>query len=148
MKFFEKIRYNLNLTQNEIRIITFLTITLLIGATIKLIKSNSKETNLLFDYSKTDSIFFSSSNNITPTVTTQDDKIESKNFRLKEKSININKASKSELMKLPGIGEVLAENIIKYREDNGKIDDISELLKVKGIGKKKLDKIKPYIFIE
>ncbi len=37
----------------------------------------------------------------------------------KEGKININTATKEELMKLPGVGEVTAENIINYREKSG-----------------------------
>lgn len=150
MKFVEKIKYNLNLTQNEIKILFFLVFTFLIGVTIKFIKSNSQDSNLSLDYSKSDSIFFSLSNTETSLNATPSDKqVEKpKNLSLKEKSININKATKSDLVKLPGIGEVLAGNIIKYREENGKFDSIDELLKVKGIGKKKLEKIKQYIYIE
>lgn len=61
------------------------------------------------------------------------------------KSININTASKSDLMTLPTIGPVTAERIIRYREDFGTFQVIDDLLKVKGIGVKTLEKIKPLI---
>ncbi len=67
--------------------------------------------------------------------------------KLKDKSININTADKSTLILLPGIGEKTAKNIVKYRRTVKKFDSIKELLKVKGIGKKKLNRIKKYIII-
>ena len=48
-------------------------------------------------------------------------------------------------MKLPGIGETAAERIIAFRQENGPFKNNTELLKVKGIGKKKLEQIKPYL---
>lgn len=58
--------------------------------------------------------------------------------------ININKASKSELDKLPGVGPVTAEKIIKYRQKH-KFKRPSDIKKVKGIGEKKFEKMKKYI---
>ena len=59
----------------------------------------------------------------------------------KKKQININQASVSELAELPGIGNAYAERIVVYREENGDFKKKSELTKVKGIGKKKYQKI-------
>ena len=58
--------------------------------------------------------------------------------------VNINTASKKELDALPGIGEVLAQRIIDYRSTNGPFSTVDELTKVKGIGAKTLEKLKPY----
>ena len=68
---------------------------------------------------------------------------------LKEaKSVNINQASIEELMKLDGIGPVLAHRIIEYRLQNGPFRDKGEIKKVAGIGPKKFEAIKDYIIIE
>ena len=58
--------------------------------------------------------------------------------------VNINTASKKELDALPGIGETLAQRIIDYRSANGPFSTVDELTKVKGIGEKTLEKLKPY----
>lgn len=59
--------------------------------------------------------------------------------------ININSSSKADLIRLPGIGETYAQRIIEYRETNGDFTSVDDLVKVKGIGKRTLEKIKPFI---
>lgn len=55
--------------------------------------------------------------------------------------ISINKSGKEELMALPGIGEVLAERIIDYRNKSGSFSAVEDLLNVEGVGKKRLEEI-------
>jgi competence protein ComEA len=61
------------------------------------------------------------------------------------KDVNINTADKEMLILLPGIGPVGAEAILAYRKDNGNFKSVDELTKVKGIGDKTLEKLKPYL---
>ena len=61
--------------------------------------------------------------------------------------ININTASKSELMKLPGIGTKTADKIINHRIVYGKFGSIYELEDVKGIGPKTMEKVRPYVMV-
>ncbi len=56
--------------------------------------------------------------------------------------VDINTAGAEELMKLPGIGEVLARNIISYRQAHGSFDDIEEIMEVEGIGEGRFDGIR------
>ena len=63
------------------------------------------------------------------------------------KVININFASLSELVQLPGIGNVIAQNIIDYRNKYGLFKSKEELINVKGIGEKKFEKIRDLISV-
>lgn len=55
--------------------------------------------------------------------------------------ININNATQLELMALPGIGEILAQRILNYRNEHGNFAATAELLNVEGIGTTKLEAI-------
>lgn len=59
--------------------------------------------------------------------------------------ININTANESELRNIPGVGEVKANAIIKYRENNSGFKSIEEIKNVDGIGEKTFEKIKEFI---
>ncbi len=63
------------------------------------------------------------------------------------KSLDINTAKKSDLLTLPKVGPVTAERIIRYRDDYGPFKSIDDLLNIKGIGSKTLDKMKPLITV-
>jgi len=61
--------------------------------------------------------------------------------------IDINRAEKEEFMALPGIGDVLAERIIVYRQEHGDFSCVEDLLNVEGVGKKRLEEILDFITI-
>jgi len=62
--------------------------------------------------------------------------------------IDINTATPSELMKIPGIGPVIAMRIVEYREKHDGFSKSDELIKVKGIGPVKLGKMQNVICLQ
>lgn len=62
--------------------------------------------------------------------------------------ININMATSEQLQKLPGIGPAYASRIVAWREKNGSFTSKNQLLEIKGIGDKRLARIKPLITLE
>jgi len=61
------------------------------------------------------------------------------------KIINVNHANADELRQLPGIGPTLSQRIIETRNEKGPFQSAEDLRRVKGIGKKTVEKIKPYV---
>ena len=61
--------------------------------------------------------------------------------------IDLNRADKWLLEALPGIGEVRAQAIINYRQQNGRFRNINELIKVKGIGPTTYENIKHLVTV-
>ena len=59
--------------------------------------------------------------------------------------IDVNDADWPEFSQLPGIGETLARRIVDSRSVEGPFADLDELRRVRGIGSKTLERIKPYL---
>jgi competence protein ComEA len=59
--------------------------------------------------------------------------------------VDINQADWPELALLPGVGQVLARRIVVERNEHGPYRDLSDLRRVRGIGPKTLDGMRPYL---
>lgn len=62
--------------------------------------------------------------------------------------VNLNKASKEELMQLPGIGEAKAEKIIEFRNENGGFTSIEDIMLISGIKEGLFNKVKDKICVK
>jgi competence ComEA-like helix-hairpin-helix protein len=59
--------------------------------------------------------------------------------------VDLDRASAEQLAGVPGIGPRTAEAIVEYRRAKGGIRNLRELLEVKGIGERKLERIAPWL---
>ncbi|CAN5539968.1 hypothetical protein BH10BAC5_BH10BAC5_05810 [soil metagenome] len=170
-KFIQLVR-NLNFTGREKKVIVFIVFVVAAGSCIKIVNSKINPEKS-FDFKRTDSVFkvLSSRNDFAVLDTIQSDSSAavrqqkflaasdsmntkgrtgskgSKQDFLKDTKININTAGKSDLIKLPGVGESTADKIIAYRSQKP-FRNIRDIMNVKGIGEKKFDKMKDYIKTE
>lgn len=62
-----------------------------------------------------------------------------------EQKLDLNRATEQDFEALPGIGPVLAERIVEYRQARGAFRDVEQLRRVKGIGKKKFERIRSLV---
>jgi competence protein ComEA len=65
-----------------------------------------------------------------------------------EEKIDINTASAEDLMKIKGVGRILADRIVEYRYQNGRFASIDDIKSVKGMGAALFEKIKNKINAE
>lgn len=166
-KIIENISLKTGLTKTEIKTTMFLLVFFVIGVIAKEYKLSIEiEPKKKFSYSFEDSLFKAVSESKTSLLLKKkekrvDSKVELSDFSNKEKvskhkgveninvrSININTASAETLKKIPGIGSVIANNIILVRQKKGKFNTLDELIEVKRIGSKKLSNIRKYLYIE
>ena len=147
----------LDLTPSEKRVILIVSGIIILAGILQLFRT-SYHKQIRIDYSESDSVFSRlSSSNLNQErkyVFSKENKIKEeskyagkKDFpqNLKLKSININTADENELKKLPRIGPAMAKRIIEFRTANGPFNSNDDLKKVKGIGNKTFERIKPYL---
>lgn len=94
---------------------------------------------------------FITSNYIKPVYKTSSSDLVGINIQFPEQQylvhgqIDINMATKDELIAIPGIGVSLAKKIINYRDLNGNFKNMDDVLNVSGIGHKMLARIKVFL---
>jgi competence ComEA-like helix-hairpin-helix protein len=128
------------LTNTERKVVLFLVVTLLAGAGIRLYQATFPSAPQ-FDYRASDSTF--AALNAAP----EDSSYGAINEGIDTASgkLNINTATKQQLLDLPGVGEVTAKRILTYRAEIGKFSTVDELRAIKGMSKKKIENLKPLI---
>lgn len=63
------------------------------------------------------------------------------------KPVNINTATSEELQQVPGIGPATAQKILQMRKSYGAFKSVDDLLAIRGLGQKRLDKMRKYLTI-
>jgi competence ComEA-like helix-hairpin-helix protein len=134
-------------TRNEIAVILVLSLTFCAGNAVQFYRNaRTIDPSLpLNDYSRPDSEFIARSRSLLLAVPSPPRNSSGKKTALLSRGIDLNAATIDQLMSLPGVGRSTAEKILQYRSEHGPFTDPSELANVKGIGPRKMDRIKPLV---
>ena len=150
----------LNFTRQERIVIYFLVVTLGVGAVLRLVRNQRIEKQLtpnrfyeeeqqfikITEQINSDSLQFVDKDNSTPESSGVDTLTEG--IVVVVNLVNLNTAGVNELSKLPGIGPAIAERIKDYRDRNGPFKNKSDIVLVKGIGKKLYTRIEGLVTTE
>lgn len=128
-------------TKNEQKVILFLSVSFVAGGAIKEYQDHRQVlpapsgSKILDEFAESDAVTVSAFRKETG---------ESGTFY----AVHLNSATRTELERVPGIGPVTAQRILAYRAMNGRFRTVDDLLNVKGIGPKKMLKIRPHVRIQ
>ncbi len=62
--------------------------------------------------------------------------------------VDLNRATWVELAQLPGLGPVLAKRIVEYRRQHGNFRRVEHLVRVRGIGPRRLQRLQPFLVVD
>lgn len=115
-----------DLTKHEKMVITFLSLSFLVGSGILYYQKSHSPVEL----------------EVLPL------EAETESLLREARLVNINEASLKELTRLPGIGPVLAQRILDYRKSYGPFKKLDDIRQVEGIGPKKFSQIRELLTLE
>ncbi len=148
MRFRSSLREHLAFTRQETLAIAFLAVALLIGQAVRWYRSSAAPDVRATDYSALDSEFVARARDVSGSVARGGESPKAARAQPAPGSVDINTATAEQLIALPGIGPVTAEKIVAFRDENGPFETAEDLLQVRGIGEKKLARIRVYLHVD
>ena len=139
----------IELSKDERRLVLFLCVCLLSGAIIKLVRVAFPGIGARLRYHPPGEVIFkhmsaADSLELTELIARSlGDTVEEPPLF----PLDLNAADARDLQLLPGVGAVKAGEILKLRSRLGEFRSVEDLLKVKGIGPKTLEKLRPYVVV-
>jgi competence ComEA-like helix-hairpin-helix protein len=162
MSFANKLQTIFGVSKSELTVSSIILLGLILGLILKNTNYDNENTNItsnaiykaldsLAETQKTSYIGTDIKNNPSDEIRTTGNTTKNNVFQKKQKissgKININTASKLELMNLPGVGESTALKILDYRSRQ-KFAIPQDIMNIKGIGPKKFEKMQPFIDVK
>jgi competence protein ComEA len=132
------------------RVILFLTATLLAGLGLRRLPFFAGDARPAFDretYAESDSEFFARATAAFPDAADTPRTPARQRAPAKPGIIDLNAATREQLMQLPGIKGAYADRILDFRSTHGRFARLEDLLRVKGIGAKRLERLRPFVTV-
>jgi competence ComEA-like helix-hairpin-helix protein len=152
MKFPSFFHEKLGFTRNELKVVLLLSSTLLVGLGVRWYSETFSSPRAggpsKFDYTRSDSEFLARTRVLDSLRSGLPAEARSAPGSRTRSFLNVNTASEHELMVLPGIGEKYAQRIVRFRLEHGAFQTVEELIQVRGIGPKTLERIRPLITVK
>jgi competence protein ComEA len=123
----------LGFSQKEQNVLIFLSVCFVIGLGIKTVQQHRTH------------LPETPSESLKPLIQTEIQETSVRSMVDSSYAISINKADIVELQQIPGVGAVIAKRIFDFRGKNGKFRSVDELMDIQGIGKRTLEKIRPFV---
>jgi competence protein ComEA len=140
----------LGFTPREMRVILFLTVTLLAGLGLRRVPFFTERARPAVDreaYAESDSDFFARAKAVFPDSADTPRRPHHQRAPAKPGIIDLNAATREQLMQLPGIKGAYADRILDFRSTHGRFARIDDLIQVKGIGAKRLERLRPFVAV-
>ena len=144
----KQLHENLGISRLQLRITVLLLLLLAFGLIITNVPNSQNADSTLSDWSEETDLLKQKVAEIESLWYEQRTLERSRPTSFFNEKINLNTASSEEFARLPGIGPVLAQRIIDFRNQNGNFTSIDDLINVKGIGQRKLEKIRNSLILK
>ena len=147
MSLFTRLQGAIGFTRTEAQVLLFLSGTFLLGLGVKYFRSPADSPSTVTpDYTRSDSTFIARSA-LSRDAAPPSSRSTSGRTKTPPSAggISLNRSSREEFMRLPGIGPAYADRIIAYRAEQGPFRTLEDLQNVKGIGPKTFARIKPFL---
>lgn len=146
MRGFTAMQERFGFTRNELIVITLLACSFLAGLGVRWLGGSVDPSSIpVFDYARADSIFAARS--VQPLTSAESgravQRVPAPKLRPGDVPVDINAATREQLMRLPGVGPGLADRILAYRTEHRRFKSVDELTAVSGIGTRTLERIRP-----
>jgi competence ComEA-like helix-hairpin-helix protein len=138
----------LGFTPREVRVILILSAAMLAGLAVQHLPAFRLRTAPAYadeTYAESDSEFFARSRNAFPDSADTHRPTHPRRETPRPSIVDVNSATREQLMQLPGIKGAYADRILEYRSRRGGFSGIDDLLGVKGIGRKRLERLRPFV---
>jgi comEA protein len=144
MRIREFLQQRFGFTRNEIVVVGLLSAGLLTGTALRSFKDSGAARNA-FSYVEADSEFVRGARAFHESMSAKQD---SSRAHSAPRPVDLNDATATELIALPGIGPAMAGRILAYRKEHGRFASVDDLDRVRGIGPATLRRLRPLVHVD